>query len=57
MRLGELNATAFGIGHAAATPYMPSSPTPLAFIGEEMGSVSSRKITSWWGMSACTGTS
>lgn len=36
--------TAFDI--AAATPHKPSSPTPLAFIGEDIGSVSSRKITS-----------
>ena len=42
---------------AAPTPQMPSSPTPLAFMGEEMGSVSSRKTTSWCGMSAWTGTS
>ncbi len=39
------------------TPQMPSSPTPFAFIGEEIGSTSSRKITSWCGMSAWTGTS
>ncbi len=31
---------------AAPTPHRPSSPTPLAFIGDEIGSVSSRKITS-----------
>ena len=37
---------------AALTPQMPSSPTPLAFIGELIGSVSSMKMTSWCGMSA-----
>ncbi len=31
---------------AAPTPHRPSSPTPLAFIGDEIGSVSSRKMTS-----------
>jgi hypothetical protein len=31
---------------------MPSSATPLAFIGDEIGSASSRKITSWCGISA-----
>ena len=45
------------VGDRRATPQMPSSPTPLAFIGDDIGSVSSRKITSWCGMSACTGTS
>lgn len=42
---------------AALTPHRPNSPTPLAFIGEDMGSVSSRKITSCFGISAWTGTS
>ena len=42
---------------AAPTPQMPSSPTPFAFIGDEIGSTSSRKMTSWCGMSAWTGTS
>jgi len=42
---------------AAAAPQRPSSPTPLAFIGDATGSTPSRKTTSWCGMSACTGTS
>src|SRR3954468_23462599 len=33
---------------------MPSSPTPLAFRGEIVGSNSSMKITSWCGMLACS---
>jgi hypothetical protein len=45
------------VGDRRATPQMPSSATPLAFIGDDIGSVSSRKITSWCGMSAWTGTS
>jgi hypothetical protein len=31
---------------AAATPQMPSSATPFAFMGNEIGSISSRKIMS-----------
>ena len=56
-RAGRWLLLVIALATAAPTPQMPSSPTPLAFIGDEIGSVSSRKITSWCGMSAWTGTS
>ncbi len=38
------------VGDGGPVPQGLSSPTPLAFIGEETGSVPSRKATSWCGM-------
>ena len=45
------------IGDGRSDPADAELAHPLAFIGDEIGSVSSRKITSWCGISAWTGTS